>query len=267
MRKRTDRRYAIGTVVKQGCALSPFLLLLHSLANKGSNQCQERINMDSDRHPRRCWLCGWNCVLCSALPRYPIENNDVPSIDRQSGLTSNTNKTKLMRDQCKIRTTDYQRQQEYWRSTWISLPGQQGKTDGNSEIDVLHRLTEARGTFATVWKFWTFSKTCTETKLRIYKNNVLGVLLYGTDTWKVSQSMCHKIDVLQTRWLRRILRIFRPRTTCNEDLYRRNKTVPLTVKDERRWWRWTGHINKMNLNAISRVAVRWTPAGKRKRGN
>ena len=28
----------------------------------------------------------------------------------------------------------------------------------------------------------------------------------------------------------------------------------------------SGHINRMALNAIPRVVMRWTPAGKRKRG-
>ena len=40
----------------------------------------------------------------------------------------------------------------------------------------------------------------------------------------------------------------------------------VSVEIERRRWRWIGHINGMALNAIPRVAMRWTPAGKRKRG-
>ena len=35
---------------------------------------------------------------------------------------------------------------------------------------------------------------------------------------------------------------------------------------KRRRWRWIRHINRMALNAIPRVALRWTPAGKWKRG-
>ena len=81
-----------------------------------------------------------------------------------------------------------------------------------------------------------------------------------------SQSVCHKIDVFQTRCLRRILKIFWPRTISNEELYHRTNTAPLSVEIKRRRWRWIGHINRMALNAIPRVAMRWTPAGKRKIG-
>ena len=138
--------------------------------------------------------------------------------------------------------------------------------DGNSEIDVLHRLAKAREAFAALQNIWRSSKIGTETKLRIFKSKVLGVLLHGAESWKVSQSICHKIDVFQTRCLRRILRIFWPRTISNEDLYRRTNTAPLIVEIKKRRWRWSGHINRMAPNAIPRVAMRWTPAGKRKRG-
>ena len=132
-------------------------------------------------------------------------------------------------------------------------------------MDVLHRLSKARGAFAVLRNIWRSSKIGTKTKLKIFKSNVHGVLLYGAESWKVSQSVCHKIDVFQTRCLRRILKIFWPRTISNEELYRRTNTAPLSVEITRRW-RWIGHINRMALNVIPRVAMRWTPAGKRERG-
>ena len=89
-----------------------------------------------------------------------------------------------------------------------------------------------------------------------------GVLLYGAESWKVSPSICHKIDVFQ----KGILKIFWPRTISNEELYRRTNTAPLSVEIKKRRWRWIGHMNRMALNAIPRVAVKWTPTGKRKRG-
>ena len=44
------------------------------------------------------------------------------------------------------------------------------------------------------------------------------------------------------------------------------RSVNTSFEIKRRRWRWIGHINRMALNAIPRVAMRWTPAGKRKRG-
>ena len=75
-------------------------------------------------------------------------------------------------------------------------------TDGNSEMDVLHRRSKARGAFAVLRNIWRSSGIDTEIKLKIFKSNVLGVLLSGAEPWKVSQSICHKIDIFQTRCLR-----------------------------------------------------------------
>ena len=139
-------------------------------------------------------------------------------------------------------------------------------TDENSEMDILHRLSKARGAFAVLRNIWRSSRIGTKTKLKIFKSNDLGVLLYGAESWKVSQSVCHKIDAVQTRCLRRILKIFWSITISDEELYRRTNTAPLSVEIKRSRWPWIGHINRMALNAIPRVAMRWTPAGKRKRG-
>ncbi|XP_065261993.1 MOB kinase activator 3B [Emys orbicularis] len=35
----------------------------------------------------------------------------------------------------------------------------------------------------------------------------------------------------------------------------------------RRRWRWIGHVLQMEIDSITRVAIRWTPEGKRKRGH
>ena len=105
-------------------------------------------------------------------------------------------------------------------------------TDGNSEMDVLHRLSKARGAFAVLRNTWRSSWIGTKIKLKIFKSNVLGVLLYGAESWKVSQSIRHKIDVFQTRCLRRILKTFWPRTISNEELYRRTNTAHCQLRSK-----------------------------------
>ena len=188
------------------------------------------------------------------------KTNDVATIGRQIGLNINTDKTKLTKINARSDqpvTTDNNNIEEVHEFVYL---GNKITNDGNSEIDVLHRLAKARGAFAALRNIWRSSKIGTETKLRIFKSNVLEVLLYGAESWKVSQSICHKIDVFQTRCLRRILRIFWPRTISNEDLYCRTNTAPLAFEIKKRRWRWLGHNNRMAPNTIPRVAMRWTPS-------
>lgn len=79
-----------------------------------------------------------------------------------------------------------------------------------------------------------------------------GVLLYGAETWKGAKAISDKTDTFQTRCLRRLLRIFWPNAISNEDLYKK--------------WQWIGHVCRIHATSIPRVALRWTPTGKRKRG-
>ena len=53
--------------------------------------------------------------------------------------------------------------------------------DGNSENDVLAHIAKARGAFASLKNIWKSSKIGINIKLRIFKSNVLGVLIETTD--------------------------------------------------------------------------------------
>lgn len=67
--------------------------------------------------------------------------------------------------------------------------------DGNSEKDVSSRVSKAKGTFVALKNIWKSSQLKTSTKLRIFKTNVLAVLLYGTELRKVTQSISDKLDI------------------------------------------------------------------------
>ena len=57
-----------------------------------------------------------------------------------------------------------------------------------------------------------------ETKIRIFMSNVLSVLLYAAESWKVTKGKCHMLEVFQNKCLRRILHIVRPNKISNAEL-------------------------------------------------
>ena len=59
-------------------------------------------------------------------------------------------------------------------------------SDGNSEEDVKGWISKAGGTFAALKNVWKSTKITTNTKIRIFKSIVLAVLLYGAESWKVT---------------------------------------------------------------------------------
>ena len=63
--------------------------------------------------------------------------------------------------------------------------------------------------------------------------------------------------------LRMICNMYWPDKISNESLYRKTG-ISLVIK--MRKLRWLGHVLRMSPNRIPKVALRWTPSGKRKRG-
>ena len=80
------------------------------------------------------------------------------------------------------------------------------------------------------------------------------------------KEICHTLEVFQNKCLRRILHIFWPNKITNAELLERTGMLPISIEVKKRRWRWIGHVNRMPHTSIPRVAIRWTPAGNRRRG-
>ena len=99
------------------------------------------------------------------------------------------------------------------------------------------------------------------TKIRIFKSNVVAVLLYGCDSWIMTKRDEAKLDTFLHKCLRRILRIYWPMRVSNEEVRRRARTCTISAR-----WRWIGHVLRMDRHQNPRIALTWAPGGKRSRG-
>ena len=75
-----------------------------------------------------------------------------------------------------------------------------------------------------------------------------------------------KLTSFHTANLREILRIFWPQKISNNQLLRQTKQEDIRTLVNRRRWRWIGHVMRKASNNIARIAMHWTPEGKRSRG-
>ena len=139
-------------------------------------------------------------------------------------------------------------------------------TSGDGEEEILVRISKASQAFASLRSTWRSKNISQKTKIRFFKSNVLSTLLYGAESWKMTKTISHKLEVFQNKCLRRILRIYWPQTISNHELRRRTGTEPITQQVRRKRWKWIGHVLRMPSAALPRVALRWTPDGGRKRG-
>jgi hypothetical protein len=80
-----------------------------------------------------------------------------------------------------------------------------------------------------------------KTKLKIFNSNVKAVLLYGCETWKVTNSITQKLQSLINCCLRRILNVRWPDVIINIMLWETTGEKPIELQINKRKWKWIEH--------------------------
>ena len=185
---------------------------------------------------------------------------------KQTGLTINTSKTKVM----SISTTPTApvtvngEPLEFVQD--FTYLGSLISKDNGGQKDIKALLSKARCAFAKLQNIWKSNKYTTKRKIRLYNSNVKSILLYGSECWRVVKGDMAKIDAFHNGCLRKICRIFWPNKISNVDLYKKTGCNSAVLEIKRRRLKWLGHVMRMPGDSIPKVALRWTPPGKRKRG-
>ncbi len=105
-----------------------------------------------------------------------------------------------------------------------------------------------------------------KTKLRLYKSNVLSVLLYGTETWFLNTAVVSKLQTYVNKCLRRIHKIFWLNKISNIELLERSDMSDIKLTIKQRKWRWLGHTFRKGRDNITNQSLKWNPQGNCKVG-
>ena len=86
--------------------------------------------------------------------------------------------------------------------------------------EVNARIQKARGLFSKLRIVWLSKSLRKDTKIRIFNACVKSVLLYGCETWLVTNEIQCKIQTFVNRCLRFILRIWWPNIISNKEQWK-----------------------------------------------
>ena len=86
-----------------------------------------------------------------------------------------------------------------------------------------------------------------------FESNVIAVLLYGCESWRMTKGDEAKLDTFQHKCLRRLLKIYWPMRVSNEEVRRRANTE--IISELKRRWTWIGHVLRMDNSCLPRVAL------------
>ncbi len=98
----------------------------------------------------------------------------------------------------------------------------------------------------------------------LYDSNAKSILSYGSGCWRVVKADMRKLEAFHNGCLRRICHIFWPNKISNHHLHKKTDSQSITKEITHRRLRRRGHMLRMEQDRIPRVALRWTPPGKRK---
>ena len=192
--------------------------------------------------------------ICMLSHRLQDANNQMERLNttaQRVGLKIHPGKTKVMRINA-IQQGEVRRDQSYIEEVeeFTYLGSVMNKTGGTDE-DIAARRKKAQQAFAMLTPVWRSKDLRTATKIRIFNTNVKAVLLYGSETWRVTTASTKQVQTFINKCLRRILRVYWPEVISNKDLWIRTGQEPIVTTIKRRCWKWIGHtLRKGERNSV-----------------
>ena len=187
-------------------------------------------------------------------------------VAQRVGLKVNSQKTKVIRINSRNYDIIYIDGEEVEDvDKFVYLGATLTKSEGGMG-DMKNRISKGRNANRHLSKICNSNKIKRTTKLKLYKSLVLSVLLYGSETWKMTKGDERKLNTFQTKCLRIIMKIKWQEHISNEKLLIRTKMEKLNTIIMKRRWRFNGHTLKGKPASICSTTLTWAPEGKRKRG-
>ena len=206
------------------------------------------------------------CLFAHRLQDIRLKTEALSAAANQVGLHINTNKTKVMRINSRqdgpvtVEGNPIEDVQEF---TYL---GSLVSTTGGTDEDVRTRIKKARQVFAQLRPVWKSRIYSTNVKLRIFNSNVKSVLLYGSETWRLTKTIINRLQVFLNGCLRRILNVRWFDRISNKTIWERASQDTIEVQIRKRKWKWIGHTLRKSDTNVTKTSLTWNPQGQRKRG-
>ena len=140
--------------------------------------------------------------------------------------------------------------------------GRTARVDG----DVRARLEKA----ATVYQMWRrkvfrSSSVSKKTKIHVFQVMVMSVLLYGAETWVVTQQDLRRLHAFQMKCLRDIVEVTLWDKRRNKDIFAETGALPVEDQLKLRRLQWFGHLQRMPDHQPQRQVMKCRPQGKKRK--
>ena len=130
------------------------------------------------------------------------------------------------------------------------------------ESEIRARMSKAQGRFWQMHTLWGMKRMQVTTKMRCYNAYVLPILLFGCETWVLTQQQMESLERVHSSCLRRILDVSVSDRHRLVDIRKQCNTVSLAEHITAARLRWFGHIMRMEHGRLPHIALFSTLWGK-----
>ena len=260
--------FSVKTGVRQGCMLSPmiFLIVVDWIMRESTKDNNTGIRWTLTSYLEDLDFADDLCLMSQKQQHMQQKTDRLTEEAAKTGLKVNKEKTEVMKINAKQNNPIMLEGHNLKEVTSFTYLGSVISTTGGADEDIKARINKARHAFVTLRPIWKSSSLSRKNKLRIFNSNVKSILLYGSETWRVTDTLTKKLQTFINKCLRQIIKIRWPDTISNTELWRQTKQDPIAQQISRRKWRWIGHTLRKKPTDITRQALGWNPQGKRKVG-
>ena len=243
--------FSVKTGVRQGCILSPilFLITIDWIMRQTCDQ-KRGIQWTLFDHLEDLDFADDLALLSRQISHLQEKTAKLSSYAAKTGLQINLNKTKTMHINRKSNEKINIDDQDIEAVEDFTYLGSILSVNNGAEKDIKSRLQKARTSFSM-----RSNKYSRKTKPRIFKNNVLSVLLYGSECWRMTATDISKLETFQNKCLRQICKIFYPNIISNRDLLDLTKIDKLEIQIKKRRHRLIGHIMRMHTKISPKLPL------------
>ena len=145
--------------------------------------------------------------------------------------------------------------------------GSQASYDGRVEKEVCQRVKEASKCLGGMKSIMSNRYMSMNIKRKLYEAVIVPTVLYGAETWNVSEPDKKKLNVFEMRCLRRMVGVARRDRVRNQSIrYRTGITEKLSSRVEKKVLGWFGHMERMNWGRLTSRVWRSRVRGANARG-
>ena len=267
-----DDFFEVNSGVRQGCVISPLLFILATDYIMKSVQKTHTAGLRWNFTTKLNYLAYADDLALLSTTHRSMQRftDELVETSGRAGLHLNQDKTKVLRV---YRERMGQQQNDKFVADGKEIEfvddflylGAKVDAVGGAAIDIQNRINNATTAYYRLSKVWRSTSLTHQLKFKLYQSNVLSVLLYGCETWRLTREDLARLEVFHMSCCRRILKVYWWTKTSNDEVFRRSKQRAIIEMIEVRRWRYLGHSLRRK-DSIPNTSLSWAPEGSRRRG-